>query len=75
MLVDSFYENRAPVPANLGTSRLNNRLAFFAYEVRRLQTIRAASSSSAQVRFRTDPRNLICPLVKEQAVYCYKLRR
>jgi heme/copper-type cytochrome/quinol oxidase subunit 1 len=37
MLVDSFYENRAPVARMRGVSRLNTRLAFYAYETRKLR--------------------------------------
>lgn len=37
MLLDSFYENRAPVARMRGVSRLNTRLAFYAYESRKLR--------------------------------------
>ncbi len=37
MLLDSFYENRAPVSRMRGVSRLNTRLAFYAYESRKLR--------------------------------------
>jgi heme/copper-type cytochrome/quinol oxidase subunit 1 len=36
MLADSFYENRAPVSKTRGVSRLNTRLAFYTYEIRKL---------------------------------------
>lgn len=36
MLVDSFYENRAPSQRMRGVSRLNTRLSFYAYECRKL---------------------------------------
>lgn len=36
MLADSFYENRAPISKTRGVSRLNTRLAFYTYEVRKL---------------------------------------
>jgi heme/copper-type cytochrome/quinol oxidase subunit 1 len=38
MLVDSFYENRAPEDSRRGVSRLNTRLGFYTYEARKLQT-------------------------------------
>lgn len=37
MILDSFYENRAPVQRMRGVSRLNNRLSFYAYEGRKLR--------------------------------------
>jgi len=37
MLLDSFYENRAPVHRLRGVSRLNTRLSFYAYECRKLR--------------------------------------
>ena len=37
MLFDSLYENRAPVSKTKGVSRLNTRLSFYAYEVRKLK--------------------------------------
>jgi len=37
MILDSFYENRAPVARMRGVSRLNTRLAFYAYESRKLR--------------------------------------
>ncbi len=37
MLLDSFYENRAPIARMRGVSRLNTRLAFYAYESRKLR--------------------------------------
>jgi len=37
MLLDSFYENRAPISRMRGVSRLNTRLAFYAYESRKLR--------------------------------------
>jgi hypothetical protein len=55
MLVDSFYENRAPRQRSLGVSRLNTRLSFYAYEARKLRAaqrralplLRTTSSRSA----------------------------
>lgn len=38
MLIDSFMESRAPVAKNRGVSRLNTRLAFLTYEIRKLRT-------------------------------------
>jgi len=43
MLADSFYENRAPVSKTRGVSRLNTRLAFYTYEVRKLAHSRRRS--------------------------------
>jgi len=43
MLLDSFYENRAPTQRMRGVSRLNTRLGFYAYEARKLRALRAAS--------------------------------
>lgn len=37
MLMDSFYEGRAPISKTRGVSRLNTRLAFYLYESRKLQ--------------------------------------
>jgi len=41
MLIDSFYESRAPQARLRGVSRLNNRLSFYAYETRKLKHYRA----------------------------------
>jgi heme/copper-type cytochrome/quinol oxidase subunit 1 len=41
MLFDSFYEGRSAVSRTQGVSRLNNRLAFFAYEQRKLRHVQA----------------------------------
>ena len=43
MLVDSFYENRAPSQRMRGVSRLNTRLGFYAYECRKLSYYRTRS--------------------------------
>ena len=43
MLLDSFYENRAPSARMRGVSRLNNRLSFYAYESRKLRYFRGRS--------------------------------
>jgi hypothetical protein len=43
MLIDSFYENRAPSQRMRGVSRLNTRLGFYAYECRKLSYYRARS--------------------------------
>lgn len=43
MLADSFYENRAPVSKTRGVSRLNTRLAFYTYEIRKLSHWRKRS--------------------------------
>lgn len=37
MLLDSFYENRAPTQRMRGVSRINTRLSFYAYECRKLR--------------------------------------
>lgn len=37
MLIDSMLENRAPLSHTRGVSRLNTRLAFFTYEIRKLR--------------------------------------
>jgi hypothetical protein len=41
MIFDSLYENRAPVSKTKGVSRLNTRLSFYAYEIRKLQYCRS----------------------------------
>lgn len=41
MLLDSFFENRAPLARMRGVSRLNNRLSFYAYESRKLRHYQA----------------------------------
>lgn len=43
MLVDSFYEGRVPTQRHYGVNRLNTRLAFFAYEARKLHSYRQRS--------------------------------
>jgi hypothetical protein len=43
MLIDSFYENRAPSQRMRGVSRLNTRLGFYAYECRKLTYYRTRS--------------------------------
>jgi len=43
MLFDSLYENRAPVSKTKGVSRLNTRLGFYAYEIRKLKFYRSKS--------------------------------
>lgn len=43
MFADSFYENRAPVSKTRGVSRLNTRLAFYTYEIRKLTHMRQRS--------------------------------
>jgi len=43
MLADSFYENRAPISKTRGVSRLNTRLAFYTYEIRKLSHWRRRS--------------------------------
>jgi len=45
MLLDSIYENRAPIAKTKGVSRLNVRLSFFAYEIRKLKYSRSKSQS------------------------------
>jgi hypothetical protein len=40
MLLDSFFEGRSPTSSVLGVPRLNTRLAFYAYERRKLTTLR-----------------------------------
>jgi heme/copper-type cytochrome/quinol oxidase subunit 1 len=43
MLLDSFYEGRAPGARMRGVSRLSNRLGFYAYEIRKLQAFQTHS--------------------------------
>ena len=43
MLIDSFYEGRAPISKTKGVSRVNTRLAFYLYEIRKLQTYQTKS--------------------------------
>ena len=43
MFADSFYENRAPISKTRGVSRLNTRLAFYVYEIRKLNHMRQRS--------------------------------
>jgi len=43
MFADSLYENRAPVSKTRGVSRLNTRLAFYTYEIRKLAHMRQRS--------------------------------
>lgn len=46
MLVDSFFEGRAPTAGLLGVPRLNTRLAFYAYERRKLLILKSSGCSS-----------------------------
>ncbi len=43
MLIDSFYENRAPLQRHYGVNRLNTRLGFYFYEARKLHAYRLRS--------------------------------
>jgi hypothetical protein len=43
MIFDSLYENRAPISKTKGVSRLNTRLSFYAYEIRKLKYYRTKS--------------------------------
>jgi cytochrome c oxidase subunit 1 len=43
MIFDSLYENRAPISKTKGVSRLNTRLSFYAYEIRKLKFYRSKS--------------------------------
>jgi hypothetical protein len=45
MIFDSLYENRAPVSKTKGVSRLNTRLGFYAYEMRKLKYSRSKSQN------------------------------
>lgn len=45
MLLDSVYENKAPVSKTKGVSRLNTRLSFFAYEIRKLKYFNGKSQN------------------------------
>jgi hypothetical protein len=43
MFADSLYEGRAPVAKTRGVSRLNTRLSFYVYEIRKLAHMRQRS--------------------------------
>jgi hypothetical protein len=45
MLLDSVYENKAPISKTKGVSRLNTRLSFFAYEIRKLKYFNGKSQN------------------------------
>jgi hypothetical protein len=47
MLLDSFFEGRAPMSLTLGVPRLNTRLAFYAYERRKLTILKARGHLSS----------------------------
>lgn len=49
MLVDSFWEGRAPESRTLGVPRLNTRLAFYIYERRKLELYAVSISSASYV--------------------------
>lgn len=58
MLIDSFMENRAPLARNRGVSRLNTRLAFLTYEIRKLKLCQQKSQvllrNNSSVETRSD---------------------
>lgn len=62
MLADSFYENRAPISKTKGVSRLNTRLAFYTYEIRKLTYWRQRSVvlPKTKVNANSVPSNLYC---------------
>lgn len=45
MLLDSVYENKSPISKTKGVSRLNTRLSFFAYEIRKLKYFNGKSQN------------------------------
>lgn len=49
MILDSFYENRASGQRLRGVGRLNTRLAFYAYEVRKLRHYQSQALPLARV--------------------------
>jgi len=66
MLLDSFFEGRAPVSQTLGVPRLNTRLAFYAYERRKLTVLKARGHVS-NVGFG----GLALPRSSESALFSY----
>jgi len=58
MLIDSFVEGRAPISKTRGVGRLNNRLAFYAYETKKLEALRTSNEALRQEQSQTSASKL-----------------
>jgi cytochrome c oxidase subunit 1 len=77
MLLDSFIEGRAPASRTCGVGRLNTRLAFMAYETRKLQLWRSSGGLIAAGRPGLNGRGSLAhfALNAETATYAYTFTR
>lgn len=66
MLLDSFFEGRSPTSSVLGVPRLNTRLAFYAYERRKLTTLRLRGRLSS-----ADHSSEARPIPEESSLFSY----
>jgi cytochrome c oxidase subunit I len=71
MLADSFYENRAPISKTRGVSRLNTRLAFYTYEIRKLAHWRQRSLVLARPQARPSIAATLYGLETSSAEYVF----
>lgn len=74
MLADSFYENRAPIAKTQGVSRLNTRLAFYTYEIRKLAHWRQRSLVLLRPSAAPTPAKLLSQLEVSVAEYVFTYR-
>lgn len=71
MLADSFYENRAPISKTRGVSRLNTRLAFYTYEIRKLAHWRQRSLVLSRVKANPSIASTLYNLETSSAEYVF----
>jgi cytochrome c oxidase subunit 1 len=71
MFADSFYENRAPISKTRGVSRLNTRLAFYVYEIRKLNHMRQRSLVLARPTRAQSPAACLARLETSAAEYVF----
>ena len=71
MFADSFYESRAPISKTRGVSRLNTRLAFYLYEIRKLTHMRQRSLVLARPARRPSTAACLARLETSAAEYVF----
>ena len=71
MFADSFYENRAPISKTRAVSRLNTRLAFYVYEIRKLNHMRQRSLVLARPTRAQSPAACLARLETSAAEYVF----
>lgn len=59
MLIDSFFENKAPQRRFFGIARVNTRLSFYAYEIQKLHLCRLAATKTARSYVRVSPQTAL----------------